>query len=175
MKTGAPRTCRSRPVRDDEHSFMRGPQWLTLLSEVPAGVTVHRKPVASAEQIEQGTAGPIAGWQSILVDLSEPKVGLRHVQITLDENGHLLSGGDHVMFVLETDPGDDCLALVTEHESVGGRFESDGSFRGTYWKTILETSAGDPDTSVARSTEKRAPSADEVARLTALVHDLLRR
>lgn len=153
---------------------MRRPQWLALLSEVPAGVTVQRKPVASAEQIEKGTAGPIAGWQSIIVDLSEPNVGLRHVQITLDENGRLLSGGDHVMLVLETDP-DDGLALVTEHESVGGRFESDGSFRGTYWKTILETSAGDPDTSVPRSTEKRAPSADEIARLTALVRDVLKR
>ena len=175
MKTGAPGTRRIRPVRGDAHRCMRGPQWLALLSDVPAGVAVQRTPVASAEQIEKGTAGPIAGWQSIIVDLSEPKVGLRHVQITLDENGQLLSGGDHVMLVLETDPGDDCLALVTEHESVGGRFESDGSFRGTYWKTILETSPGDPDTSVPRSTEKRAPSADEVARLTALVQDVLKR
>ena len=118
------------------------PGWLALLSPIPADAKPGRKPVASAEQIEKGTAGPIAGWQSISVHLSEPEYGLRHVLITLDENGQLLSGGDHVMFVRETAPHDDSIATVTDHESVGGRFESDGSFRGTYWKTTLESPPG---------------------------------
>ena len=151
------------------------PDWLGLFAPLPAGVKPGRKPVASAEQIEQGTAGPIAGWQSISVNLSEPDHGLRHVLITLDENGQLLSGGDHVMFVRETAPHDDSIATVTDHESVGGRFESDGSFRGTYWKTTLESAPDDEDSSIARSAEKRAPSDDEIAALRRIITDVLAR
>ena len=152
------------------------PAWLELLAPLPADVAPSRKPVASAEQLEQGTAGPIAGWQSISVNLCEPEYGLRHVLVTLDENGQLLSGGDHVMFVRETAPHDDCIATVTDHESVGGRFETDGSFRGTYWKTTLESSPdGDDESSVTRSAEKRAPSDDEVAALRRIIADVLKR
>ena len=152
------------------------PQWLSLLVPLPPDVKPQRKPVASAEQIAQGTAGPIAGWQSITVNLSAPVYGLRHVQITLDERGQLLAGGDHVMFVRETNPLDDCEATLTEHESVGGRFETDGSFRGTYWKTILESPPGDDnDKSVTRSAEHRPPTADEVAALRRIIEDVLSR
>jgi len=152
------------------------PAWLELLAPLPADVAPSRKPVASAEQLEQGTAGPIAGWQSISVNLCEPEYGLRHVLVTLDENGQLLSGGDHVMFVRETAPHDDCIATVTDHESVGGRFETDGSFRGTYWKTTLESSPdGDDESSVTRSAEKRAPSEDEIIALRRIIADVLRR
>lgn len=150
------------------------PQWLSLLVPLPPDVKPQRKPVASAEQLARGTAGPIAGWQSITLDLSEPEYGLRHVQITLDEHGHLLSGGDHVMFVRETSP--DGEAMTTEHESVGGRFEPDGSFRGTYWKTTLETDPdGDGDSSITRSAEKRPPSMDEVAGLRRIIAEVLGR
>ena len=93
-------------------------------------------------KLANGTAGPIASWQSIMINLSEPDFGLRHVQITLDEQGRLLAGGDHVMFVRETTP-EGGEATVTDHESIGGRFEEDGSFRGTHWKATLETSADD--------------------------------
>jgi hypothetical protein len=150
------------------------PAWLGLFAPLPADVKAERKPVASAEQLATGTAGPIAGWQSVTVNLSEPSHGLRNVQITLDEHGQLLSGGDHVMFVLETTPDGD--AMRTEHESVGGRFEQDGSFRGTYWKMTLENAPdGDEDASVARSTEKREPSAEEIAALRRLIDEVLNR
>ena len=151
------------------------PVWLALLSPIPADATLRRKPVASAEQIEKGTAGPIAGWQSIIVDLSEPEFGLRHVQITLDEHGQLLSGGDHVMFVRETAPHDDSIATLTEHESVGGRFETDGSFRGTYWKMILESKPSGDDESTTRSRENRPPSEEEIATLRRIIADVLTR
>ena len=151
------------------------PGWLALLVPLPPDVKPERVPVASAEQLAQGTAGPIAGWQSVRVNLSEPAHGLRHVQITLDERGQLLSGGDHVMFVRETTP-DSCEATLTEHESIGGRFEPDGSFRGTYWKMTLESSPdGDEDASVTRSSENRQPSADEVVALRRLIADVLSR
>jgi len=152
------------------------PQWLSLLAPLPPDVKPQRKPVATAEQLAQGTAGPIAGWQSITLHLSEPVYGLRHVHITLDEQGRLLSGGDHVMFVRETNPDDDSEATLTDHESVGGRFEPDGSFRGTYWKTTLESGTGDAnDESVTRSAEHRPPTADEVAALRRIIEDVLSR
>src|SRR5262245_30883592 len=151
------------------------PDWLALLAPLPAGVKPERKPVASAEQLATGTAGPIAGWQSITVHLSEPEHGLRHVQITLDERGQLLSGGDHVMFVRETNP-DGSEATLTDHESVGGRFEQDGSFRGTHWKMTLETPPdGDEDAAIQRSAENRAPSVDETAALRRIIADVLER
>ncbi len=151
------------------------PAWLGLLVPLPSNVTPERKPVASAEQLANGTAGPIAGWQSITVNLSEPDYGLRHVQVTLDENGQLLSGSDHVMFVRDTTP-DGSDATLTDHESVGGRFEQDGSFRGTYWKMTLESQPdGDEDQSVTRSAANRAPSADEIAALRQIIADVLAR
>ena len=67
-------------------------------------------------------------------------------------------------------------ATLTEHESIGGRFEPDGSFRGTYWKMTLESSPdGDEDASVTRSSENRQPSADEIAALRRLITDVLSR
>jgi hypothetical protein len=151
------------------------PEWLALLVPLPLDVKPERKPVASAEQLAQGTAGPIAGWQSVTVNLSEPAYGLRHVQITLDEHGQLLAGGDHVMFVRETTP-DGIEATLTDHESVGGRFEPDGSFRGTYSKLTLESPAdSDDDSSIARSAENRPPSVDEVEALRRIIADVLNR
>ena len=149
------------------------PDWLALLSPLPAGVEVQKKPVASAQQLAAGTAGPIAGWQSVSVNLSQPEFGLRHVLITLDESGELLSGSDHVMFVRETTP-DGEEATLSDHESVGGRFEKDGRFLGTHWKMTLERGANDED-SVTRSAEHRPPSEDEVAALRRIIDDVLGR
>lgn len=153
---------------------MAAPPWLSLLAPLPHDVVPQRKPVASAQQLADGTAGPIAGWQSITVNLSEPDFGLRHVQITLDEHGRLLAGGDHVMFVRETTPDGD-EATVTDHESIGGRFEEDGDFRGTHWKATLETSADDDESSVTRSAHHRRPSPEEIAELRRIIDDVLNR
>jgi hypothetical protein len=153
---------------------MSAPDWLSLLSPVPADAKVERVAVASAEQIASGAAAAIAGWYSIRVHLSEPDFGLRHVLITLDQDGRLLSGGDHVMIVLEATP-DRSEATLTEHESVGGRFEADGSFLGTYWKTILENSPGDDESTVTRSAKRRPPSDGEIVALRGVIDDLLGR
>ena len=147
------------------------PAWLELLSPIPATECPTRKPVASLQQIETGTAGPIAGWQNVTVNLSAPEFGLRHVQITLDETGTLLAASDHVMFVRETN-GD--LATLTDHESIGGRFEDDGSFRGTCWKTRLRRNA-DSDDSETVSAERFAPTAKQIASLRRIVDDVLKR
>lgn len=152
---------------------MTAPPWLALFAPLPDDAGVERKPVASAEQIAKGTAGPIAGWQKVTVNVSDPDRGLRHVQVTLDADGRLLSGSDHVMFIRETTP-DGSSALLTDHESVGGRFETDGSFRGTHWLTTLENSA-DGETSTTRAAVHRAPTEVEVERLRRLIDEVLRR
>ena len=153
---------------------MPAPSWLSLLSPLPADVTPQRRPVASAEQIEMGTAGPIAGWTSLSVNLSEPDYGLRHLLVTLDADGQLLAGSDHVMFVRETTP-DRLEALVTDHESIGGRFEADGSFVGTCWRSRVENTAGGGDEDAKHTAAKSAPTADQIAALKRLIDDVLKR
>jgi hypothetical protein len=60
------------------------------------------------------------------MQLAEPSVGLRHLLVTIDENGRMLSAGDHVMLV-----GEPNASGIVIHHSLGGRFEDDGSFRVT--------------------------------------------
>ena len=132
-----------------------------------------RKPVASAEQIATGTAGPIAGWHNVTVNLSAPAFGLRHLMVVLDASGALIAAGDHVMFVRETTP-DGEVATLSDHESVGGRFEKDGSFLGTWTLLTLESSA-DSEESVTKSHQQRPPSDAEIASLRRLVDDVLQR
>ena len=152
---------------------MRAPSWLSLLSPLPPDAKVERVRVATEAQIASGSADAIAGWHSVRVHLSEPDFGLRHVLITLDQHDRLLAAGDHVMLVLETTP-DRSEATLTQHDSVGGRFEADGSFLGTHWKMTLETSPG-ADESTKRSAESRPPSDEEVAALRDIVDDVLSR
>ena len=150
---------------------MPAPSWLSLLSPLPPDAMAQRKPVASAAQLQDGTAGPIAGWQSVTVNLSEPEYGLRHVQITLDAQGTLLAASDHVMFVRETTP--DGEATITDHESIGGRFEHDGSFRGTYWNSRLESRGVNDEDSVTTGASNRPPTEDEIVTLSRLVEGVL--
>ena len=152
---------------------MGAPGWLSLLAPLPDDATPQRNFVASPEQIANGTDGPIRGWYSLIVYLSEPAFGLRHVHLTLDAAGTLVAGGDGVMFVRETTP-DGMEATLTEHHSVGGRFETDGSFRGTHWITVIETAPGE-DEGVTRSADHRPPTEEEIAALRAIAADVMRR
>lgn len=149
------------------------PAWLALLASLPDDVTIERKAVASAELIAGGKADVIAGWDSITVNLSDPGHGLRHVLITVDGAGSLLSAGDAVMFYREERRGAD-LWHIYDHHNVGGRFETDGSFRGTRWHTHTEH-RGDADDPNASSSTPSPPSDDDVVRLRALVAWVLER
>ena len=148
------------------------PDWLALLAPLPAGVTPARKPVPSAEQLASGTAGPIAGWHSISLHLSDPDTGSRHLLVTIDEHGRVLSAGDHVMFVRATTP--DGTVTVSDHESIGGRYDDDGGFFGTRWANRLECEPGEDEGKPTRSA-KSEPSDHEVALLNGLVTELMRR
>ena len=149
-----------------------GPDWLALLVAIPRDAKPERKPVASAEQLARGTAGPIAGWQSISIHLSDPKLGSRHVLVTIDEHGKLLSAGDHVMRVRETSA--DGMITIADHESIGGRYDDDGSFYGTRWNSRIECEPGQDDGDQT-SAIKSPPSDSEVALLNGLVADLMSR
>jgi hypothetical protein len=148
------------------------PDWLALLAPLPRDVKPERKPVASAEQIEDGTAGPIADWVSLSVNLSAPH-GSRNVLVTLDGDGHVLSAGDHVMFVSQAARLDRPIAIY-DHHSVGGRYAPDGSFHGTRWLTRNELEDGTDDPVATASTPSQ-PSDADVAALRALVADIVMR
>ena len=149
------------------------PAWLALFAALPDDAVVERKPVASPELIASGKADAIAGWESLTVYLSDPAAGLRHVLITLDGNGTLLSGGDTVLFQREEQRGRD-LVTIYDQESVGGRFEEDGSFRGTRWITHTEQ-IGDDDENAQTTSLPSPPSEQDVASLRAIVEAVLRR
>ena len=149
------------------------PDWLRLLAPLPDTAIPERSPVASAEQIANGTAGPIAGWESVKVYLSDPSVGLRHVLITLDADGKLLSAGDAILLERQEQRGD-VTVTIYDQESIGGRFEDDGSFRGTRWRTRTEK-VGDEDEEGQTTSTPSPPTDDETAALRHLVDDVLKR
>jgi hypothetical protein len=147
--------------------------WHVLLAPLPADARVERKPVASPEQIAAGTADAIAGWESLTVNLSDPPRGLRHVLVTVDGDGTLLSAGDWVL-VSRADERDGVAMTIHDHHNIGGRFEPDGSFRGTVWRSRSEQRDEDDDAVTVASTPSTPTDAD-VEALRVLVADVLRR
>ncbi len=151
--------------------------WHALLAPLPPEAVPRRQPVASPE----GLAGPpgwaIAGWEQIVVDLSAGAAGLRNVLVVLDGNGVLLSAADSVLYRMGPDgtpPPADCdVPTRVRHESVGGRFEPDGSFRGTRWVSVA-LDPGDADELEWDSTPSE-PSAEDIAALRLLAAELIRR
>lgn len=148
------------------------PAWQALFAPIPEDAVIERRPVASPQQIADGSAEAIAGWDSITVHLSG-ETGLRHVMLTVDADGTLISAGDTVLFDRTPGRGDAGVA-VYDHENIGGRYEPDGSFRGTYWQTRTEQAPGDEDGRVIQSTPF-APTGDQIAALSRLVAEVLRR
>ena len=133
---------------------------------------VERKPVASPELVASGEADAIAGWDSVSVNLSDV-AGLRHILITLDANDRLLSASDLVLFQ-RTEPRGRDMVTIYDQETVGGRYEEDGSFRGTRWVTHTEQIGDDEEHARTTSLPSPPPAAD-VAALRAVVDAVLKR
>jgi hypothetical protein len=152
----------------------RAPNWLALLAALPDDVVPTRKPVASAELIASGKADAIIGWDSIMVDLSAGLAGLRHVQLTLDATGKLLSAGDNVLFH-RTENRAGHVMTIYDQQSVGGRYADDGSFHGTRWVTHTEQDHEDPDGEPAITSTPSEPSNEDIMALNVLVAEVLRR
>ena len=154
---------------------MRGaPTWLALLAPLPDDAIAERKPVASPELIASGKADAIAGWDSITINLSAGDAGLRHLQLTVDAAGQLLSAGDHVLFH-RTEKRGDLVVTIYDQESIGGRYADDGSFRGTRWVTHTEQDDQHADDEPAITSTPSEPSHEDVMALNRLVAEVLRR
>lgn len=143
-----------------------------MFAPLPDGAVIERKPVASPALVASGQADAVAGWESITAYLSDP-AGIRHVLITLDGNGTLISGGDMVMLQRQEQRGRDVVNIY-DHENVGGRFEEDGSFRGTRWLTHTEQ-IGDADDNAHTTSLPSPPSEQDVTSLRAIIDAVIKR
>jgi hypothetical protein len=148
--------------------------WHVLLAPLPADAVVERKTVASAEQIAAGTAGPIAGWESLSVHWSEAGEGLRHVLITVDGNETVLAASDAILYE-RTEPREGTTLTIYDHHHIGGRFEGDGSFRGTVWQMRTEQAAGAGGDPRMISSASSAPAEDQIAALRRLAAEVMQR
>lgn len=152
----------------------RAPKWLALLAALPDEAIPERRPVASPELIAGGKADAIAGWHSIIVNLSAGVAGLRHVQLTLDADGKLLSAGASVLFH-RTEHRDGRIVTIYDQESIGGRYADDGSFHGTRWETHTEQDHQHADGEPAITSTPSPPSHQDIMALNVLVAEVLRR
>ncbi len=142
--------------------------WHALLAPLPAEALPRRRPVASPELVASGAAAAIAGWEGLLVELTAGEAGLRMIQVLVDAEGRLLSASDHVLFrSAASDP------VLIRQESIGGRFEPDGTFGGTHW--VVEGPEPGEEEEPRWAMTPRPPTDAEIAGLRSLVAEVLRR
>ena len=167
---------------DSSHRpFAPAKPWHALLASLPDDVLVHRQPVGSPEVLATPEGAAIAGWEQLTVELSAGIAGLRHVLVVLDATGQPISASDHVLYwseVSKTDKNADTSSGSAPHaefyqESIGGRFETDGTFRGTRWQTVGED-YGDGSEPKMDSTPSE-PSVADIAGIKALVAEIIKR
>lgn len=140
------------------------PAWLALLAPLPAEARPVRQPVLSDQLKAANPRSEVSGWTSLTLHLSAPGIGLRAVLATFNAKGELLSASD---LVHRRTSG------RLEQQSVGGRFEVDGVFRGTRW----DGSATDPEDLETADWDLKSsePGPEDGERLRVLVEDLKRR
>jgi hypothetical protein len=149
--------------------------WHMLLGPLPRDAVPERKPVAPPEVLAGPTGWAVAGWEQLVLHLSAGAAGSRTILVVLDGTGALLSGGDGVLYRTglqdPAPPPIDEPALIRQ-ENLGGRFEPDGSFHGTRWRSVaIDRGEEELDWESTRS----EPSPDDVAGLRAVVEEVIRR
>ncbi len=153
------------------------PPWHVLLGPLPADAVPRRQPVAPPEVLASPTGWAVAGWEQLALYLSAGLTGSRMILVILDGEGALLSASDAVLYRMGLSgglPPSECDApVMIRQESVGGRFEPDGSFRGTRWHSITVDSVGDEEPE--RESTPSEPSPDDVAGLRVVVAEMIRR
>jgi hypothetical protein len=153
------------------------PAWHALFAPLPEDVVPRRQPVAPPEVVASPDGWAIAGWEQLVVDLSDGAAGLRAVLVVLGADGVPLSASDAVLYRTGPDgtpPPADCDAPAVIHsESVGGRFEPDGSFRGTRWSSVAFDPGGADE--LEWDSTPSEPTAEDIAALRLLVADVVRR
>jgi hypothetical protein len=141
--------------------------WHALLAPLPEGARPRRRPVATTAELEASAAAAVAGWSSLVLDLTGTD-GLRVVQVLLDSDGRPLSASDHVLF--RSASRDDTGRPWIRQENIGGRYESDGSFQGTRWRS--EGPEPMDDEPPRWTAIPRPPTTQEIAGLGALVAEM---
>jgi hypothetical protein len=153
------------------------PAWHALLGPLPEDAVPLRQPVAPAEVLAGPTGWAVAGWQQLVLHLSAGTAGLRMILVVLDGDGALLSASDAVLYrmgISGAPPPADCDApAMIRQESVGGRFEPDGSFRGTRWHSVAIERRGEEE--VQWDSTRSEPSPDDVTGLRVVVAEMIRR
>lgn len=167
----------------DRPRYRRTPAapWHALLAPLPVDAIALRRPVAPPEVLETPHGSAIAGWEQLTIVLSAGLAGLRHVMVVLDASGQPVSASDTVLYRSEAakrgDGSNDLSAnehdISFQQESIGGRIEPDGSFRGTRWETESVERAGDGEPRL--DSRPFEPTAAEIEGIKALVVQLLRR
>ena len=155
--------------------------WHALLAPLPDDVIFRRQPVGSPEVLAIPEGAAIAGWEQLTVELSADLVGLRHVLVVLDATGQPISASDHVLYwseVSKTDQNVDASSVTAiqaefYQESIGGRFEADGTFRGTRWQTVGEDYRDGSEPKMDSTPSE--PSAADIAGIKALVAEIMKR
>jgi hypothetical protein len=155
--------------------------WHALLAPLPDEVSVRRQPVGSPEVLATPEGEAIAGWEQLTLELSAGITGLRHVLVVLDATGQPISASDHVLYwseVSKTDQNADTSSGSAPHaelyqESIGGRFETDGTFRGTRWQTVGEDYRDGSEPKMDSTPSE--PSAADIAGIRALVAEIMKR
>lgn len=154
------------------------PSWHALLAPIPADAQPNRQPVGSAEVLATPAGAAIAGWEQLVLELPLGPLGHRVVLVVLDRFGTVISASDSVLYRYEL-PEPSSLRSTPVYpveilyEGVGGRFEPDGTFRGTRWRLVApEPAEGEEPQWESTATE---PNAVDVAALRALVVQLLER
>jgi hypothetical protein len=146
------------------------PAWHALLAPLPAGAALRRQPVAPPEVLATPQGAAIAGWEQLTIELSAGAAGLRHVLVVLDATGRPISASDTVLYWREI-PGRN--EVEVRQESLGGRLEPDGTFRGTRWRSeaVGPAEQDEPRWDATPS----EPTAADVAAIKALVGDVMSR
>jgi hypothetical protein len=154
-----------------EQAFSDHPEWHALLAPLPRGATPRVSPLNAPPEQAAPDRSAIAGWESLVLELTAGPAGLRILQVLLDAEGQLLSASDHVLFRFE--PGDQGGPVQIRQESIGGRFEPNGDFRGTYWLITAPEPVDEEEPNWEMVPRK--PTGDEVAALRQLVGEIVRR
>jgi hypothetical protein len=119
----------------------------------------------------------VAGWEQLVLYFSAGSAGSRTSLVVLDASGTLLSASDCVLYRMGLNgspPPEDCDAPCRiRQESVGGRFELDGSFRGTRWLMEAEDPGGAHE--LEWKATKSESSRGDVEGLRRVVAELIRR
>lgn len=155
-----------------DHSFRA---WHALLGPLPPDALPERQPVAPPQVLAGPTGSAVAGWEQLVLHLSAGAAGSRTILVVLDADGALLSGGDNVLYrsgLSETAPPPENEPALVRQESVGGRFETDGSFHGTRWHS---TAVDRGEEELNWESTRSDPSPEDVSALRLVVAELIRR